>query len=101
MKYRIQYKVALYVFKALNGVAPTYITKLVNLYMLTRKSLRLSSMKLVIDSTKSSEDAISGDRSFSDAAAKVWNTLPESVKYANSIDSFMKNLKKFLFKTAY
>ena len=43
-----------------------------------------------------------GDRSFSVAAAKVWNTfLPESVKPAKSIDSFKKNMKTFLFKTAY
>ena len=34
-------------------------------------------------------------------APKLWNTLPESVKHAKSIDSFKKNLKTFLFKTTY
>ena len=75
--------------KAVSFRYTCYIAAMVNLYMPSRKSLR------------SSAKTQWGDRSFSVAAAKLWNTLPESVKYANSIDSFKKNLKTFLFKTAY
>lgn len=98
VEYRVQYKVALYVYKALNGIAPAYIAAMVNLYMPSRKSLRSSSKKLIHQKAAKTQW---GDRSFSVAAAKLWNTLPGSVKYANSIDSFKKNLKTFLFKTAY
>ena len=80
-------------------IAPAYIAAMVNMYIMpSRKSLRSSSKKLIHQKAAKTQW---GDRSFSVAAAKLWNTLPESVKYANSIDSFKKNLKTFLFKTAY
>ena len=76
--------------------------------MPSRKSLRSSSKKLIhqkANSPESSEDAMgwqivqcSSQRA--GPVAKLWNTLPESVK-SNSIDSFKKNLKTFLFKTAF
>ena len=47
VEYRVHYKVALYVYKALNGIAPAYIAVMVNLYMPSRKSLRSSSKKLI------------------------------------------------------
>ena len=39
-----------------------------------------------------------GDRSFSIAAPKIWNALPEHIRLATTIDSFKEQLKTHLFK---
>ena len=41
-----------------------------------------------------------GDRSFSVAAPRIWNSLPNSIK-SNSEHAFKKALKTHLFKIAY
>ena len=42
-----------------------------------------------------------GDRSFTAAAARVWNQLPLAIKLSSSITTFKKNLKSHLYKQAY
>jgi hypothetical protein len=42
-----------------------------------------------------------GQRSFSYAAAKLWNDLPETIKSATSLVSFKSSLKTILFKKVY
>ena len=38
------------------------------------------------------------DRSFTVAGPKLWNDLPEEIRNANSMESFKKLLKTYLFK---
>ena len=38
-----------------------------------------------------------GDRAFSVAAPKLWNSLPINVRNATSVESFKASLKHFLF----
>ena len=38
------------------------------------------------------------DRAFSFIAPKLWNSLPDSVRNATTLDSFKKNLKTHLLK---
>ena len=40
-----------------------------------------------------------GDRAFSVAAPKLWNSLPISIRNATSIECFKSNLKRFLFNS--
>ena len=42
-----------------------------------------------------------GDRAFVSAAPSLWNWLPVSVRKIETLTSFKKELKTFLFKTAY
>ena len=42
-----------------------------------------------------------GDRAFQHAAPRLWNGLPISLRSANNLNSFKKDLKTFLFKDAY
>jgi len=43
-----------------------------------------------------------GDRAFSVAAFKVWNSLPTDLKTATCLtDAFKRRLKTWLFKSAY
>ena len=42
-----------------------------------------------------------GDRSFSVAATKLWNELPEDIRNISSINVFKTALKTHLFKSAF
>ena len=42
-----------------------------------------------------------GERSFAIAGQKVWNSLPNIVKNAESVETFKSRLKTHLFKLAY
>ena len=42
-----------------------------------------------------------GDKSFSCAALRLWNSLPDSVKLCSTVDDFKAKLKTHLFKIAF
>ncbi len=71
--FRVQFKVLLYVFKALHGLAPEYISDMIQVYTTTRP-LR-SSQKFLLKVPKSRLKS-KGDRAFSVAAPRLWNDLP-------------------------
>ena len=68
VKARITFKLLLITFKALNGLAPVYITELLNRYEPMR-NLRSSNRNLL--AIPKSQTATYGDRAFSVAAAKL------------------------------
>ena len=68
VKYRIDLKILLFVFKALNGLAPQYITNLITAYSAPR-SLRPSSQQLL--SVHHSCLKTKGDKAFSVATPSV------------------------------
>ena len=91
---RIQFKVLLYVFKGLNGLAPKYITDLLDVPVPSR-TLRSGKLNLlVIPKTRT---VFYGNRLFPWIAPTMWNKLPEDVKSAPSLDSFKSRLKTHLF----
>jgi len=42
-----------------------------------------------------------GDRAFSAAVPRCWNSLPPAIRFADSVDSFKAQLKTHLFAKAY
>ena len=95
---RIEFKILLMTFKALNKQAPTYLTDLLISYTPSR-SLRSSSknlLKIPMYNLKSY-----GGRSFALASAVLWNSLPQSLRYFQSVETFKLKLKKHLFLQAY
>ena len=50
VNYRIQFKILLFVYKALNGIAPPYISELVELKQASRYNLRNSDDTLLLNS---------------------------------------------------
>ena len=42
-----------------------------------------------------------GDRAFSAAGPRCWNSLPSAIRLADSVDSFKVQLKTYLFARAY
>ena len=92
---RIQFKVLLFTFKALNDLAPSYLCDLVKVYA-PKKELR-SQHEYRLDPPKTKLKTY-GDRGFEAASAKEWNLLPLDIKLAPSLASFKTHLKTFLFK---
>ncbi len=77
IKFRISYKILLLTFKALNGLAPTYLTSLLSCYNPSRSlRLQISGLWVVPRILKSTK----GGRAFSHLAPKLWDSLPYSVR---------------------
>lgn len=97
-EYRPQYKILLYTYKALNGMAPGYIGDMITRYKPTRQ-LRSQTRGLLV--TPKTRTKTYGVRCFSSAAPLLWNALPNSIKTCSTLSSFKKNVKTYLFKRAY
>ena len=98
VKYRIEYKILLLTFKALNGMAPSYIRDLIKVSQQSR-SRRSNSKNLLIAPHNS--HAKTGDRSFTFAAPTLWNKIPQECRDAKTVQDFKSKLKTHLFKQAY
>ena len=97
VKQRIKFKILLTVFKCLNGSAPLYLQRRLNL--VNNPKLRSFNKKLLV--VPQSKTKIYGDRRFSVAGPRYWNLLPKEIRLSSSIDIFKSKLKTFLFKEAY
>ncbi len=94
IKKRIVFKMLLYVYKALNNLAPQYISEQLTLYIPSR-TLRSASDKSRLSIPRSR--SVAGERRFRIAAAREWNSLPSNIRAAPSISVFKKCLKTHLF----
>ena len=99
LKRRIHFKI-LFAFKAIHGIAPTYIQNLVSLKLQGAYNLRSSGEILLASSTFRTKVTL-GDRSFQVAAPKLWNALPRELRDIPDLHTFKSNLKTYLFKFAY
>ena len=95
----IQFKILLYVFKCLNGHAPSYLASCFTHYRQTRTGLRSAqdSTRLSVPKFLRKSLQSAADKSFSLAAPALWNNLPTSIRTANSVSSFKRCLKTHLF----
>ena len=101
MKFRIEFKILLITFKALKGLAPTYIDLLISIKSTSRYDLRSSKDSPLLSYPKPLSKATLGDRSFTYAAPKLWNTLPLAIISVNTVDDFKGKLKTYLFSKAF
>ena len=92
---RIEFKVALLVFKCLKKMVPQYLaSKVTRLRDLSsRKRLRSSSSLLFVPARRLK---CAGDRSFTVVGPRIWNQLPPQVTSAATIERFRKSLKTHL-----
>ena len=93
---RINFKVVLLAFKALNGLAPPYIRDMLTVIEPKRNTrMSNSGVRLVEPRSKLK---FGGDRAFSVCAPRLWNSLPSSLRSDITIKVFKKQLKTYLFK---
>ncbi len=94
VKFRVEFKIALLVYKALNNIAPIYISEmLIPKQSSDRWTLRSDGL-LHIPKTNCKT---LGDRAFAYAAPQLWNSLPLDIRNCENISVFKKRLKTFLF----
>jgi len=91
---RIEHKILVYTYRALYGLAPSYLSSMVEWYKPTR-SLRSADQWLL--KTPITNMKTYGDRTFAMAAPTLWNSLPQSVRKASSLDSFRSAAKTYFF----
>ncbi len=91
-------KILLITYKALNGLAPQYLSELLSHYSPPRLLLTQNSVRLIIPRISKST---AGGRSFSYLAPKLWNNLPNTVWEADTLCQFKSRLKTHLFNLAY
>ena len=93
---RLDFKVLVQTYKALNEQAPGYVRDMLSVYTPSRTLRSQSSQNLVTPRFKS---AIYGKRCFSLSAASLWNNLPRHIKESRLI--FKRSLKTHLFLAYY
>ena len=91
---RISFKLLLFVYKSLNNQAPGYISECLTVYTPSR-NLRSSSHNLQLSYPTTRN--LSGERTFTVTASKLWNNLPLTIRQSASTKSFKKALKSYLF----
>ncbi|KAF7690828.1 hypothetical protein HF521_011125, partial [Silurus meridionalis] len=92
VKFRINCKLLL-TYKALNGLAPMYLSSL-----LTRSLRSQNSGLLVVPRIAKSTK---GGRTFSHLAPKLWNSLHDSVRGSDTLSQFKCRLKTYVFSEFY
>ena len=96
---RIQFKILLMVFKALNGLAPEYIMDLLVRKPHSSRSIRSNGQNLLV--MPKSRTVTYGDRNFCYVGPKLWNNLPSELRQCDSLNAFKRQLKTLLFKESY
>ena len=97
---RIDFKLAVLVYRCLHGLAPRYISDYIqSVSDSNRRRFRSSSSsQLVIRRTRLSTV---GDRAFPVAGSRLWNSLPPDVTSAPTLTFFRNRLKTFLFSQSF
>ena len=98
VKSRIEFKILLLTYKALNDQAPSYLKELIVPYVPARALRSQNAGLLVVPRICKSR---MGGRAFNYQAPLLWNLLPDSVRGADTLSTFKSRLKTFLFDKAY
>ena len=95
----ITYKLCLHCHNFFHGSSPVYLSDLLSVYT-PHRSLHSSTdlFPLNIPTIKTKR---LGERAFSYAAPKSWNSLPLSIREESSYPTFKRSLKTFLFTQYY
>ena len=84
--------------KSLHAVAPQYLTDLLHIYHPSRD---LRSADLGLLSIPRTRRQTFGSRAFSVVAPTLWNSLPQDIRQAPTLDNFKSLLKRHLFLQAF
>ena len=100
VKFRIQFKIALLVFKCINNIAPSYLQDLINIRDINIHSLRLDNDFYLL-SEPSLPYLTKTYSAFSFIGPSVWNSLPYYIRCVSDLSEFKTSLKTFYFNKAF
>ena len=87
-KERVARMKAKIVYKALNGLTPSYISEKFTLFNAIHNKNTRNSKNLILPQVKRSF----GEHTFAFSAAKIWNSLDNDLKKCKTLSSFSKKL---------
>ena len=95
---RADFKVLLLTYKIVNGLAPAYLSDMVNLY---EPACSLRSQGAGLLTVPKVNKKSFGEQAFSFRAPMLWNSLPQDIRLACSVEVFKSKLKTHLFSVVY
>ncbi len=98
IKHRIDFKILLIAFKALNGLATQYLSEFLSHSSPPRPLQFQNSGHLIIPRISKQTE---GGRSFFYLVPKLWNNLPNNVREADTLCQFKSRLNTHLFNLVY
>ncbi|XP_068089915.1 uncharacterized protein [Hyperolius riggenbachi] len=98
IEWRVLFKIGLLTFKSLNNLGPGYMKDMLQLRSNPRILRSTGSNNLVIPRVHLETF---GPRAFCHAAPTFWNSLPQQIRTAPSLDVFKSRLKTHLFSLAF
>ena len=101
IKFRIQFKILLLVYKCLNGQGPSYLSELLELKCTKSGSGLRSTCDRTLLCVPFTKRKTFADRSFSMAGPRLWNDLPKTIRESPNLDCFNKHLKTYMFDIAF
>ena len=97
VRQRTTSKIATLTYKLLNSSQPHYLSDSLQFYQLER-NLRSSNQQLLIVVRL---QTVTASRSFKHSSVSVWNSVPPDIRSTDTLPSFRRQLKTFLFKAAF
>ena len=97
--FRVKFKIALLVFKALKGIAPSYLSGMLQPKPTSRYSMRSNNENLLI--IPRTRCKTFGDRAFAVAGPQIWNNLPLHIRETENLDNFKNKLRTHLSKEVF
>ncbi|XP_068729146.1 uncharacterized protein [Montipora capricornis] len=97
--FRIEFKLLILAFKVIHGLAPQYITDLINVKQQFGRMMLRSQSELQLLPPRTITKTLGG-RSFMASTPKLWNRLPSNIRAVNDLNCFKTLLKTHLFRQA-
>ena len=98
IKQRVQFKMLILVFNAINGLSPNYIS---NLVLCPSKYLLRRNNEIPLEPYNGKTQKTLRDRAFAMAAPRLFNSLPREIRHETCFNTFKTKVKTLLFRTAF
>jgi len=98
---RIQFRLCVLAYRCLTGTAPQYLADTLSLSTNVAARCRLRSADSRTLQLLSTRRTTLGDRAFSVAAARAWNSLPLEIRNSGSLLTFPRMTKTYLFQLSF
>ena len=100
IKFRINFKIAILCFKCIHRHATNYLKSMVAIKKTSTYNLRSSTSIQLEDHSRRSKKTL-GDRAFSNASAKIWSSLPQSLQSQQNFNTFKSLLETHYFREVF
>ena len=97
VKFRICHKIAVISFKTIHNRGPAFLSNLINIKQCSRYNLR-SFVGVILQDPTAKFKCTLGDRSFTAAAPKIWNGLPDYIRKENDLICLRDSLRRTILK---